>query len=144
MNVLNSLLGSLIGTAVTIFIFRNQLGRAREEKTEKQKDELRKSVAPLFADLGTLIHRCQQGDFDAVMSHIRFMDERRQRGEYDMPLAPSVIQNEWMNLLPVLERLRFDAVNGNMDSEGVRRVVVVGITMQVAHVMSGNLNSIRN
>jgi hypothetical protein len=148
MNVFNSLLASLLGALITgsiaLYVFRKNMGHMQTEKTEKQKKHLRKSAAPLFADLGSLIHRCQQTDFDAAMSHITVMAERRQRGEYDMPLAPVVIQNEWMNLLPLLERLRFDVINGNMDSEGARRAVVVCVTMQIAHTMSMNLNSIRN
>ena len=145
MNVFNSLLASIVGALITgsiaLYVFRKNMGHMRTEKTEKQKEALRKSIEPLYAELGTLVYRSSQSDYNGMIEQIRLMTERRQRGEYDMPLAPAIMQDEWMNILSLFDMIRVHA--DDFKDTFIQHFLMGHVVSHLAHLIQQNLNRVR-
>ena len=147
MNVFNSLLSTLVGALITgsiaLYVFRKNRGHARTEKTEKQKEAFRKSIEPLYADLGTLKYRCEQNDVKGVIDQMRLMEERRQRGDYDMPEIPSTMQNDCANMLPMFARLALRLDGPPVQGSTVQSVLIGEVVWHMTTLLQTNLNVVR-
>lgn len=140
--------GTLVTAGVALYIFRKQAAAALSASQAKQsadeKEKLCKSIEPLYKDLGTLMHYCNKCDFDASMAQLEVMDERRQRGEYDMPKAPVIIQNECLNMLTLFQIIRSAARQNVFQNEQAKSYLVQGIVQQLAAIIQNNLSCVRN
>jgi ADP-dependent phosphofructokinase/glucokinase len=77
------------------------------------------------------------------MDHIKLMDERRSREEYDMPQAHPIMQNEWMNMLSMLESIRLNMQFAHFNDANVRSFMLGSVISHTASVVQGNLNVAR-
>ena len=117
-SILGALISGLLSAGVAFYIFRQQStvrqsqvdkdkAEAEERRVQDRKQAISVAVDVLYKDLGTLVHHCLNNQHDDMLKQLTLINERKQRGEYDLTLTPQPMHQYWQTVHSLAAELPF-------------------------------------